>query len=139
MPSYDAAAALIEMRNAPECHSVLHLVHPRPVSWTSLISPIAKALDARQVSYEEWLKSLEQVVSDRSISDVEHMRRNPALRLLDFFRHVEMDAEREPPGAARLDTSVAVQVSNALKSTMKSLGEADALKWVDNWRMIGYL
>jgi hypothetical protein len=137
MPSYEAAAALIEMRDAP--YDILHLVHPRPVSWTSLISPIAQAIGVPLVSFPEWLAALNQSMDDTSISGVEHMRRNPALRLIDFFRHADLDEDREPLGVARLDTKLAVKVSNTLNFSMNVLGDKDADRWVEAWRRSGFI
>ena len=137
MPSYEAAASLVEMRDAP--YEILHLVHPRPVPWTSIIGPIAQAIGVPLVPFPEWLSALNKSAEDSSISEVEHMCRNPALRLLDFFRHADLDEDREPLGVAKLSTKNAIKVSNTLNSTMRSLGDRDAIRWVDAWRMSGFI
>ena len=44
---------------------ILHLVHPRPIPWKSLITPIAQELKATLVPYVEWLTALE-IVAERN-------------------------------------------------------------------------
>jgi hypothetical protein len=136
MPSYEAAAALIEMCNSP--YDILHLVHPRPVSWTSLITPIAKNIGVPLVSFPEWLDALNNSIGDTSTSEVERMHHNPALKLMEFFRHADLDKNKEPLGVARLDTEYACKVSKTLNVTMNRLDEKDAITWVDAWRWRGF-
>jgi hypothetical protein len=137
MPSYEAAAALIEMRNSS--YAVLHLVHPRPVSWASLITPIAKNIGVPLVSFPEWLDAFNISTDDISTSEVERMHHNPALKLTEFFRHADLDKDKEPLGVARLDTEYACKVSRTMNVTMNRLDEKDAITWVDAWRQSGFI
>lgn len=137
MPSYEGAAALIEMRNSP--YDVLHLVHPRPVSWTSLMTAIAKNIGVPLVPFPDWLSALDQSMNNTSISEVERLLRNPALKLIEFFRHADLDEDKEPLGVARLDTVRSRKVSKTLDVTMKQLDEQDAITWVDTWRRRGFI
>jgi len=66
------------------------------------------------------------------------MRRNPALRLIEFFRNADLDEDREPLGVARLDTAHAITVSSTLNS-VKQLGDKDAVRWVEAWRRSGFI
>ena len=108
---------------------ILHLVHPRPIPWKSLITPIAQELKATIVPYVEWLTALE-IVAERN---AEAARENPALRLLDFFRSSAPAKTRTPLGLYQLETKKAVDASETLAS-MPELGEADVKRWVTAWR-----
>ncbi|TFK82377.1 acetyl-CoA synthetase-like protein [Polyporus arcularius HHB13444] len=135
---YDAARAFAEMRNSPA--PILHLVHPRPVSWHTLIAAIAEELGVPLVPYASWLAALEKSAGELSGErDIDAMRDNPALRLLDFFRYrAEAREGREPLGIARLSTENAVAVSETL-ANMPEISEADARRWVAAWRASGFL
>jgi hypothetical protein len=100
--------------------------------------PIAEAIGVPLVSYPDWLSALNQSMDDTSISEVENIRRNPALRLIGFFRHADLDENKEPLGVSRLDTEHAVRVSNTLDS-MERLDERDAIRWVEAWRRNGFI
>ncbi|KAI0677488.1 acetyl-CoA synthetase-like protein [Trametes maxima] len=131
IPSYDAARAFAEMRSAPA--PILHLVHPRPVSWHTILSPIASALDVPLVPYADWLAALE-----RTARGVEAMRENPALRLLEFFRTQSFAEDREPLGFKHLSTEKAEKASEALRA-LPGLEEEAARRWVAAWRATGFL
>lgn len=133
IPAFEAAQAVTEMRNSD--HPVLHLIHPKPVSWSSLIQPIASELRVPLVSYEQWLRLLQDCGHD-SI-EVEHLRQNPALRLLEFYRHAPVNEDREPLGVARLSFERALEVSPALN--MAALGSDHVHSWIAAWRASGFL
>ncbi|KAI0719494.1 acetyl-CoA synthetase-like protein [Cerioporus squamosus] len=126
---YDAARAFAEMRNSPA--PILHLVHPRPVAWHILVAAIAEELGVPLVPYASWLAALEKSAGEVSGErDVDAMRDNPALRLLDFFCNRAGAREgREPLGMPLLSTEKARSVSD----------EADARRWVAAWRASGFL
>ena len=130
IPGYQAARAFVEMRDSPA--QILHLVHSRPVPWHKLIAPIAEELKVPLVPYADWLSAL---VKNGSAEDVELMRENPALQLVDFFRS---RGDGEMLGEARLSTDKARSVSEAF-ANMPELGEADARRWVAAWRASGFL
>jgi len=56
-----AAKALAAFRQAPSSVPVVHLVHPRAVSWHSLAAPIAQKLSVSLVPYNDWLTHSEGV------------------------------------------------------------------------------
>ena len=120
--------------------TILHIVHPRPVPWYTVLAPIAQELNVPFASYDAWLAALEQGGAD----DVEAMRMNPALRLLPFFRAAKEMAEKdsdgtfEPMGLVRLSTTKATAVSAALKD-MPQLDAERARSWVASWRKAGFL
>ncbi|KAI1792211.1 acetyl-CoA synthetase-like protein [Ganoderma leucocontextum] len=129
--SYPAARAFVEMRKSSA--RTLHLVHPRPVAWKAIIAPIAQELDVPLVPYSEWLAALERGAAEGSTDEVDAMRVNPALRLLDFFR---------AQGAARSETGgsyQAVRLASEELARMPELKAEDAERWVAAWRASGFL
>ncbi|CCM06250.1 uncharacterized protein FIBRA_08499 [Fibroporia radiculosa] len=135
IPAYDAAKALVQMRDSP--HPVLHLAHPHPVTWNSLIAPIADTLGVPLVSYGEWLAALGNSFTPGTSSEVEMLRKNPALRLLTFFRGCKVDGGKEPLGATRLATTKAVQVAPALLVPETDVQTVQT--WIAAWRKSGFL
>ncbi|RPD67101.1 acetyl-CoA synthetase-like protein [Lentinus tigrinus ALCF2SS1-7] len=135
---YEAARAFVEMRDSPA--PILHLVHPRPVSWHALIAPIAAELEVPLVPYATWLTALDKSAGESSGEhDVDAMRDNPALRLLDFFRsRGEAREGREPLGMPHLATEKARSVSETL-TNMSEVSETDAKRWIGAWRASGFL
>ncbi|KAI0062574.1 acetyl-CoA synthetase-like protein [Artomyces pyxidatus] len=137
IPAPDAAAVMLELSDSDE--RTLHLVHSRPVSFTSLVEPIARDLGVPLVPYDEWLRALESSLKDKAVSEVELMQRNPALRLLDFFRTARVGRNWEPVGVARLATDKAVRASATLAKKVPSLGEDHVRRWMAAWRASGFL
>jgi hypothetical protein len=141
VPVHAAAAALLEMTFAPTAPGTLHLAHPRPVSWSSIIGAVSRELDVPLAPYTDWLRALEDSVQDRSKSEVEHMRTNPALRLLSFFKSIPISSApsgREAMGMPLMDTTQAQVAAPSLK-TLAPLSEAEVMSWLAFWRTTGSL
>ncbi|CDO77413.1 hypothetical protein BN946_scf184857.g20 [Trametes cinnabarina] len=138
VPSYESAQAFAEMRHSPE--PFLHLVHPKPVSWHTLIAPIAQELDVPLVSYETWFSALEENIKMATNEDaLKLMKDNPALRLLDFFKGLPSSPERrEPMGTVHLSTEKSTRVSKAL-ADLPVLDSARVKAWLAAWRRSGFL
>ncbi|KAI1789118.1 acetyl-CoA synthetase-like protein [Ganoderma leucocontextum] len=137
-PAYEAARAFTEMRHSPE--PILHLVHPRPVSWRTVLAPIAKELNVPLVPYGQWLSALESSVKQGSGEEVEAMRLNPALRLLPFYKvqNATMTPDREAMGLVFISTEKAVQVSESL-ARLPQLDGNRARMWLAAWKKSGFL
>ena len=137
-PAYEAAKAFIEMRHSPE--PFVHLVHPHPVPWNVLLTPIAKKLGALLVSYDEWLAALEGSIAAGSTGELKAMEANPALRILPFFRGQkgEVTPGREALGFVMLSTEKARRVSKTL-ATLPKLDAARAMSWVEAWKRSGFV
>jgi hypothetical protein len=141
IPLHVAADTILEMTVAAAAPSVLHLAHPRPVPWLSVLSVVARELNVPLVSYADWLRALEESVKDPRKSEVDHMRANPALRLLPFFRGVQtgrVPAGYEAMGLPLMDTRRAQEVVPGLRS-IAPLGEADVLAWLEFWKTMHVL
>ena len=109
-----AAEAVFEMRNTTAQY--LHLSHPRPVPWSAVMGPLAKELALPLVSYQKWFSALrksgEGLDADR---EVEMMRKNPALKILDFFTDLlaKQDVRSDTMGMPPMDTIEAEKVAPA--------------------------
>ena len=142
LPSDVAATALLDFRSSIGSERVLNLVHPRPVPWTAVMSPIAEALKVPLVPFAEWLARL-----NRSPDTSEAMERNPALKLRGFFAGSHAKAQRtaallksagstaqpEAFTGVTLSTTKAQQHSSVLRQTPQ-LGPKAALAWLHFWR-----
>ena len=115
----------------------LHLINPKPIPWRSYLSPIAQALNVPLVPWSTWIEKLESDLHDTSISEVEHLKRNPALHLLEMFKHADLRDDFEPPGLVRLQTEVSVRVAPSLLEV--EIGESVGKDWVEAWRATGFL
>ena len=135
LPLDAAALALIQMRHSDQ--AVLHLVHPRGAPWNSFVEPIARRLQVPLVPYHEWLGAMEQSLRDEQTSEVDTMRKNPALRILDFFRSVRFGENREPLGIVYLDNPKAQQVAPALG--LDQLQPEFTDRWLTAWRQSGFI
>ncbi|RDX43676.1 acetyl-CoA synthetase-like protein [Lentinus brumalis] len=136
-PAYEAAKAFAEMRHSPE--PFLHLIHPRPVRWHTVIAPIAELFNVPLVPHEQWVSALEKSVEAGSAAEVEAMRQNPALRLLPFFKAVKPAVDgREALGLVSLSTEKATRVSPSL-AQMPMLDAERARAWVAAWKRSGFL
>ncbi|KAI0350281.1 acetyl-CoA synthetase-like protein [Trametes cingulata] len=137
LPGYEAAKAFTEMRHSPE--SFVHLVHPHPVSWHTIIAPIAEELRVPLVSFAEWLSALEQSkLSHGDANEVELMKENPVLRLLPFYRGLKHSPGREPLGMVYLSTEKSVRVSETL-AHLPELDASRARAWLAAWRRSRFL
>ena len=89
IPVDSAAKAMLEMAHSPGLFATYHLVHPRPVPWRALFRPVATAFDIVPVAYHMWLrrlkKSNEWFAGATADQEVEQMKLNPALKIIDFF------------------------------------------------------
>lgn len=139
--SLDAAArAVVDMAeaNAP----YLHLVHPRPVKWSTIMEPMAKTLDLPIVSYDEWVTRLEKSGDGLTADEeVEVMRLNPALKVIDtFIQGRATTSSPEAMGLPQLAVTQAEKVSPSLAAErLPQLTVQDALRWVAYWKSIGFL
>lgn len=119
------------MRNSTS--TPLHLVHPSPAEWSSVLAPISKLLGLPVVSYSHWLRALEKCADTTS-----EARKNPALRLLSFYRGT--GGKQEFSQVPALCVKNALRASPALASLrVLQIGEKDAKSWVAYWRRVGFI
>ncbi|KZT01340.1 acetyl-CoA synthetase-like protein [Laetiporus sulphureus 93-53] len=136
-----AAQAMVEFTKASHDYIVVHLVHPHPVSWSSIANSLSRELSVSLVEYTEWLARLESLLDSshsESLEEVEALRDMRALRLLPFFRGLA----RTRGGNALGFPELAVEKAKNLSPTLANgapLTADDAVKWLTYWRGIGLL
>lgn len=151
MPTDAAASAIVDMRASDWPY--MHLVHPKPVQWSSVIKPIAEALDVPLIPLEEWTKRLQQVLEESANdgSAVQAAAENPALKLVDFYvgaasaaagngvrRFTDDGMELEAFVTSRLETKETVRASSTM-AELPILGGDDVQRWLGYWRGKGAL
>ncbi|EJD40555.1 acetyl-CoA synthetase-like protein [Auricularia subglabra TFB-10046 SS5] len=126
----EAAAALIDMRDSS---GILHLVHPHPVRWGTVLDVFSKETGVPIVSWSEWIARLSALVGDADAA-----RDVPALRILEFWRSMGAGGLSGMAAMELVSTTKAQGVSPTLK-TMEPLGEFDAKQWLAYWKRAGVL
>jgi thioester reductase-like protein len=117
--------------------SANHVIHPNPVLWSSLLSPIQKAIQEstsssqpiKIVSYADWLSTLKtktaEAENEAGLDHAQLAQKNPAMKLLEFYEDLATSGE-------------GVSKNLALEETMKgskTLRELEPLRdeWVTGW------
>ena len=128
-----AAKAIADMRDSPT--QVLHLAHPSPVAWNSLIQPTADILSVPLVYYRDWVSRLERIDDDDNLNEPQN-----ALRLLDFFQRTNLNGSSESPsmssevmGLPRLSMKRTIEYLPRLGEMRGIVGEVG--KWLKYWNM----
>ncbi|KAI0050788.1 acetyl-CoA synthetase-like protein [Auriscalpium vulgare] len=121
-----AAASLLDMLGSNE--PVLHLVHPRPIHWSTVSEVVAEYLDLQVVPYDKWVAALKNAGEHSTLGTLE---KSPALKLADFFLN-------SMPKAATWSTDKAVTVSLELR-VARQLGKEDVKRWIEYWKHTGFI
>ncbi|EPQ49802.1 hypothetical protein GLOTRDRAFT_141659 [Gloeophyllum trabeum ATCC 11539] len=139
LPADVAGASLVEMRRSSA--PILHLAHPKPVPWSTVLKPLSEKMGVPLVPYSDWLAKLEATISSHAHVAVAQATGNPALRNMDFFRGAEKtstDRELEAMGFPRLVVEVAKREAPSLQK-VTALGADDVDRWLSYWRAVGFL
>ncbi|KAH8110852.1 acetyl-CoA synthetase-like protein [Phellopilus nigrolimitatus] len=149
LTAHDAGGAIVDMLHARDF--MLHLVHPRPVPWSTIIASFASELGLPRAPYAVWLAALEAAHAELYSGSepsakvlAEAHATNPALRLRPFLHaavtHVaRVKAENvEPLGITRLRCERAEAASATLRGAPE-MGAANVKTWVENWRASGFI
>ncbi|KAF9553318.1 hypothetical protein CPC08DRAFT_754299 [Agrocybe pediades] len=148
-----AARVLVDFRKPVTLgtSSLVHLIHPKPVPWSSLAHSVAKSLSLSLVHFSEWVGKLEELHRQRSDSGVgsqlvnlKSRREVAGLRLLPFLRSLETKAHKSLNafGFVRLCCDNAVLLSPTLASRAKQAPPVDAKDvelWLKYWQSDGFL
>jgi hypothetical protein len=123
---------------AKQASSVFHVVHPRPVQWSSLLPHAKSTLEALRsseekiavVPYTEWLSLLkaksEKSNDDGALDQLAIAQANPAIKLLDFLEAVQYQ------GAGGLQTALAMENTLRISGTLREL-EPLRVEWLEGW------
>lgn len=144
LPVNLAASAIIEMRDTVQ--ETLHVIHPRPVSWSTVMKPIASILGVPLVPYAEWFARLQH--SGRDINSPVALDEHPhgsisALKLVDFYRlGLKTPSQRPNTESMGLLPKVAFKKGVLASASLRDahqLGVGEVEKWIRYWRTIGFL
>lgn len=139
LPSDAAAKSVIDMRNSDV--QFLHLTHPHPVPWTTIMKPISQELGIPMVPLQDWISSLKQSGEGLDASSaVATLDDNPALKLLDFFvpKGEKKSNDSQAFDLKMMDVTKAQTISRTL-AELPPLSDDEVLKWLSYWRSIGFL
>ncbi|EGN93606.1 hypothetical protein SERLA73DRAFT_97544 [Serpula lacrymans var. lacrymans S7.3] len=141
-----AAAAIVDMRSV--ANETLHVIHPQPVKWATVLEPLASLLDVPLVPFAEWHARLEHLHGADSQSNPSKSSSNDnmssALKLTDFYRMGLNGGPQSSTESMGLLPKVASKkgfhASAALMDNrLVPLGPNDAQMWVKYWREVGFL
>ncbi|KAF8890513.1 hypothetical protein CPB84DRAFT_1849102 [Gymnopilus junonius] len=148
IPLQLAAKATIDFTKyeGPGSSAIVHLVHPRPTSWSLLSKIIATDLGVDLVPFVAWLAKLEELGKGSDTSeeqiDVEALRKIPALRLLPFYKPMAIHEEGSIAGLGfkKLNSEKAVAMSETLANpNVSRVGEENVKAWLGYWKSVGFI
>jgi thioester reductase-like protein len=144
------AEAIVEVATKPQSTTdtypvtVYHFSNPHPTSWISLLPAIMDATKSfgstclQSVSPSLWLskvhKDLEDMMGDDQLR-ASALRRNPAAKLLDFYRISMLEANSS---TRRMDCACTMEASEKFRS-MLGVGPDWMTKWIAEWMAAGLL
>jgi thioester reductase-like protein len=130
MPTVPAAIAVIQMLSSP--YHYLHLAHPRPIPYSTLIRYAADIYNVPVIPYAEWLSKLEAQLPDANVDAKVAMKERPFLALLPVFRRFD---ENTFPDSMDVETRRAEEVAEALSEDhLPLLGREDVRRWIEYWK-----
>ena len=112
---------LLDPADGSEITRVYHTLNPYSAEWRNLLPTVKEILGpkTRVVSYHQWVDALEQ-----SADKTEDVGKNPAIKLLDFFKGLEQHAGKSTP----LETKETAKASK----TLAALGPVSP-EWMTIW------
>ncbi|KLO13762.1 acetyl-CoA synthetase-like protein [Schizopora paradoxa] len=135
-----AAQAVVEMRDAE--YQVLHISHPKPTKWSTIVRHASQLLDIPTVPFDVWLSNLEtasrRISGARAEEILQAKTKNPALQLRGFLQSLapslDLSAESDPVeeafGAKRLSLEKSAAVSPTLRDCCPALSLSDVRSWL---------
>jgi hypothetical protein len=102
---------------------VFHCANPHPVPWGSLVPVLVGTLsnnagaDISVIEFWEWLERLEKSATATTTST--DLERNPAVKLVDFYRRLIVD---DPRGSAPSSVRLCLQKTGRVSSSLATLG-----------------
>ncbi|KAF4610126.1 hypothetical protein D9613_010407 [Agrocybe pediades] len=140
IPVHLAASAITDMRRTDD--RVLHIVHPKPVQWSTIMKSLSETLNVPLVPYMEWFARLESSANDEDESASASENSRAALRMTHFYRlGLNASKSTESMGLlAKVRSEKGVRASPSLRSdSVLPLSAQDVNDWVANWKKIGFL
>lgn len=124
------------MRSADQ--QVVHLSHPRPVPWSKISEFLSKTFNVPLIPYQDWLTRLEE--SAGNSGNITGDDSNPALRLLQYFRGLEVgnNPSKEALGLPKLSVVEGTRASASLRAA-EPLTTMNVASWINSWERAGFL
>ena len=122
VPLEVAGSAIAEIRNTSS--SIVHITHPKPVSWRYVFCRVSQTLGVPVVPFHDWLGRLEPLAA--TSKDKETL----AVALLDNYRTVNSSATKIFP---RTSNENALRESPTLAAA-RPLAEKDIDSWLSYWK-----
>ncbi|ESK89189.1 hypothetical protein Moror_5196 [Moniliophthora roreri MCA 2997] len=137
IPSDLASQAILDLLDIEDTRAepILHLRHPYPVEWNTLMNSLASQLKVTSVSYTEWLRRLEESSAKQLV----------ATRLLPFFQNIPIRHDVNPVGLEAfavpdMDITIARKMCKSFAgSGYPTLNAELARKWLRYWQTRGEL
>jgi hypothetical protein len=129
---------IFDVSNLDQGIKVLHLTHPRPVKWSTVVKVVAEKLFLPLTSYAEWLGKLQTLQKHTADGAV----KISALRLLPFFEQVQASAAagQEAMVGVTLATEKAQRISQTLRDpNLPMIRNTEVDAWVKYWCTAGLL
>jgi hypothetical protein len=120
---------------------MLHLAHPNPIPWNTVVERMASIMKVALVPYSDWLARLEseRIAFDRQVTmkrgSIGSAKRPAAFQLLDIvYRNMHVDSEPEA-FLPKLSTEITGRVVPTL-ANIRQLSVHDVDKWMAYWKSI---
>lgn len=154
LPLDAAASTLLDICicSAAELPPVVHVVHPRPVQWSDIMTAFAQVIKAQTeqdlplLPLEEWNKRVAQASAATDVtSRYQHFPSTKIQETVDGMSQADQVArglyetkvdETEAVGAPRLQTLISERLSSTL-SSLPTLGHGDVAGWLAYWGRAG--
>ncbi|KIJ41538.1 hypothetical protein M422DRAFT_105007, partial [Sphaerobolus stellatus SS14] len=139
IPAHNTAAAIIDMQGTPR--HTLHLIHPHPVEWSTIMGQITNILQVSLVPYVEWFARLDH--ASRHVDDDKKSKcqkeGHAALKLIEFYK---LGLKNDTRNAESMGLMPSVVADKALKASktlqdgelLPFIGQEDVRRWIDYWR-----
>ncbi|KAJ4341537.1 hypothetical protein N0V95_007183 [Ascochyta clinopodiicola] len=127
-----------QVEASPRGAAVNHIVHPYPVTWTSILPIVKKTIDEAGLSeqpicivpYEEWLSVLKtkaiEAEMNTSIDYATLVQKFPSIKLIDFYEGLQDGS------ATGFNLTLSVKKTSAISGKLAGL-EAIQNDWVAGW------
>ncbi|KAF8610848.1 acetyl-CoA synthetase-like protein [Ceratobasidium sp. AG-I] len=152
LPLDAAATTLLDICSVGELPAVAHVVHPRPVQWSTMMASFAQVINNRTkknlllLPLEEWNEKVAQASATADVaSKYQHFPSVKIQSTVDGMSQADQLArglyeanpsETEAVGAPRLQTSISECLSSTLGS-LPALDSCDVDSWLGYWERAG--
>src|SRR5258707_771741 len=127
LPGEVVGSAIVEIRNTSS--SVIHITHPRPVSWRYIFRRVAHTLGVPIVPFRHWLAQLEALATSPVGKEIK------AIALLSTYRTIDLSAGGFLP---RMSNENALRESPTLAAA-QPLTEKVIDLWLSYWKSISFI